>query len=439
MSLDVTLSKIIVDGNTFDYGSFSPDGALASPTTTFGYDWCIFNSGDFIITNNCFSGMNANGTMIQLSGTATITDNTFIRNTTTISSYINNSGSNDFIVTGNIFDNPTVDGTNENIVVGFTSSSIFEQNINQTAYMGIHKVAYKTFQQISPQPNAAFGEYAAYSGNAGMFNTVGPSGGPEGIGAYYPVPFVNLPGGFNVVPGSGTVTCNFTIGGTLNLNGFQIKFDNIDTYYAITGALVSGGGVVTQLAIAPNFEGLQNSSASGTLYATTGHTMSEIGLTPSSATVGASITTDLNNILPANVRVLSVAVGMYLITNPAAISGGLYALAALTSNPADYQLTSLANTMVDVKNFVNEDGGSYGGSIVIGSGGGQTPPTSFSSATQYLTIDLTAVAPGDQVLFTTGVNRKVLINFRADLSIISGQSAGITAMQESPLVVKFRW
>jgi len=125
MSLPSTMSNVIIEGNTI--------GASSS----FTYDYLLITSADCTITSNNFSGITPGGThsMIWLSNsTNNIHGNTFIRGASSVTSYIQATGSVDQIITNNIFDAMTTDGSNENLATGLTVTSIFEKNKNQIKY-----------------------------------------------------------------------------------------------------------------------------------------------------------------------------------------------------------------------------------------------------------------------------------------------------------------
>lgn len=139
MAINTFVTNIIVEDNTFDYGVFTPNG-LPSSSTTYGYFTAIATTTNTIISNNYISGtpQTTNGGRIAIfAGSATITGNTFIRENITIPAYITSSSSDDQIITNNIFDSPTVDGTSEVLVTGLSSSSTYHSNKNQTGSVSV--------------------------------------------------------------------------------------------------------------------------------------------------------------------------------------------------------------------------------------------------------------------------------------------------------------
>lgn len=137
MSLPTTLSSTIIEGNTVSKGYYTDGGSLLFSE----YDRNLYTSLDCIIEKNSFSGQvsDASKNMVVLSNcTCIVQNNTFIRKSNIISSYINNIGTNDHTIVNNIFDSPNIgDGYTESLVTNLTNTSIYEKNINQTDYAAI--------------------------------------------------------------------------------------------------------------------------------------------------------------------------------------------------------------------------------------------------------------------------------------------------------------
>ena len=129
MSIPSTMANVIVEGNTVEAG-----GAGGA----FTYKYMMFNSADSKILNNHFSGIVSDAgaaVMIWLANcTNNVRGNTFVRGSSSINTYIVSTGSNDQIITDNIFDNTTSDGSNTILASGLTANSLYEKNKNQTAY-----------------------------------------------------------------------------------------------------------------------------------------------------------------------------------------------------------------------------------------------------------------------------------------------------------------
>lgn len=138
MSLPTTLSSTKINDNCFDIGLNSTNGTTF---TTYGYDGAILTADDCIISGNTISpavGTSSGTTnLISISNAScNIHDNTFIRGSSTIGSYILASGTNDQIIQNNIFDHDTVDGSDVNLVSGLSENSTFSNNKNQISYKG---------------------------------------------------------------------------------------------------------------------------------------------------------------------------------------------------------------------------------------------------------------------------------------------------------------
>jgi hypothetical protein len=134
MALETSLANIVVRNNTIDKGTFSTGSTPVSYTYT--HNAWVF--GAAIIEGNTFMNSSASADMLNLDECSCIVKgNKFIRNATSVNSYIRNYGSSRHVIVDNIFDNHTVDGTTEDIVIGLTDDSQYECNVNQTAYAAI--------------------------------------------------------------------------------------------------------------------------------------------------------------------------------------------------------------------------------------------------------------------------------------------------------------
>lgn len=132
MTLETSLANIIINNNTIDQGRFS-DGTTPA-TVNYAFHAWIYGSAN--ISHNTFMGPAAASDMLNLENSSSkISNNKFIRGATSITSYIKNHGTQDQVIVENVFDQTTIDGTNEAIVSGLTSTSTYERNINQIAYL----------------------------------------------------------------------------------------------------------------------------------------------------------------------------------------------------------------------------------------------------------------------------------------------------------------
>jgi len=159
MVFNTPINNLIIDGNSFDYGKYTPDGNPASTPTIYKYFNNIIVNSDAIITNNFISGMAPPGQfvagslssnlVIEANWSCVVKNNTFVRGDTTIYAYIVNNSLDDQIITDNVFDGYTVDGTDENLVkgiflnsppqpyftpTGLSVGSTYNNNKNQTGY-----------------------------------------------------------------------------------------------------------------------------------------------------------------------------------------------------------------------------------------------------------------------------------------------------------------
>jgi hypothetical protein len=132
MSISTSLNSIKIKNNIIDVG-YSSNGSQVIYT----YDPALIEvGGDAIIFGNTLSGCIGNGNagtnLINIiSGSCLITNNTFVRGISSINSYVNNAGSNDQIVSHNIFDHPTINGSSTNLCLNLTTTSLFNENLNQ--------------------------------------------------------------------------------------------------------------------------------------------------------------------------------------------------------------------------------------------------------------------------------------------------------------------
>ena len=130
MSLEATLSNIRIRDNVIN------QGVTDLGTHTYSSGALIYGSA--IISGNSFVGPSDSSDMLKIDNcSCIITDNKFIRGSTSVNSYIRNYGSNDQIIKNNIFDGYTVNGSSDILVSGLSSSSIYSDNKNQTIYVPV--------------------------------------------------------------------------------------------------------------------------------------------------------------------------------------------------------------------------------------------------------------------------------------------------------------
>ena len=304
MALDTALSNVIIEDNVFDYGLFATDTSLSTIPTTYGYASCIFTNSDAKITGNYFGAAINGSTQIITNGTAScmITNNTFVRGTTSIAAYINASASfGDQVIVDNIFDSPTVDGFNETLVqlipvTSVTPTVIYERNKNQTAFKQIQKSPYLT--SFTSQPGFNLSEWAGYVDNS---TTISPSNPAlnhpfngtffkqEGVAANYSTPFnplnaIRMSGLFHPQNGDTTVlvdsplpvqvTSSFT--GSPSLP-FYIMFGNDNVYYEVIATSTTSGGAITQLVMTTPYTGPTDNAMFATFFPIGGFLQTTLG------------------------------------------------------------------------------------------------------------------------------------------------------------------
>lgn len=133
--------SINIKGNIIDQGV---EYDLSNIVQTFNYTHCAFIYGSANITDNTFANPAAAADMLNTqNGSCQITNNKFIRSATSISSYIKHRYIADEVtdaysgvhtITDNVFDQPTIDGTTEELVKGLNINTIYTRNKNQTGF-----------------------------------------------------------------------------------------------------------------------------------------------------------------------------------------------------------------------------------------------------------------------------------------------------------------
>ncbi len=131
------MTNIIIKNNSIDQGKYS-DG---TNPFTYNYAHSVFVFGSAIIEGNDFLNPAANANMLRLGSDAgcLIKNNRFVRNNTTINSYIlqDSPANQTHSITDNIFDSTTTNGTNEVLVYGLAVGSLYTRNKNQTGFIYI--------------------------------------------------------------------------------------------------------------------------------------------------------------------------------------------------------------------------------------------------------------------------------------------------------------
>lgn len=152
MVIPSTFSNVLIEGNTIDLGSSSSGGTptfytYGGPGSVPGQDgYLLLTNADCRIFGNYFSGITTNTSNNYMIGLAAcscnIQGNTFVRGASEISAYIISTGNFDHMITGNIFDGYTVDGSTAQgtgagqlpLVTGITANTLYTNNKNQVGY-----------------------------------------------------------------------------------------------------------------------------------------------------------------------------------------------------------------------------------------------------------------------------------------------------------------
>jgi hypothetical protein len=297
MSINTSLTGVIIEGNTFAYGNFAGNPS----STPCGYDNCMVSTADANISKNYFSGINNVDTIPLVvepgsggSPSCLITKNVFVRGSTTVQAYIDVSNvGTDQVIVENEFDQYTTDGYNDNnlVLVPIGGANIlYERNKNQTAIAQIHKAPYKI--GFSATPSLCAFDRSAYTGDIvynpttysstnGYLTGSFPGTSPhffknEGITMNYSAPFssasaVKLVGQFSVVDGYNGVGVSAGTIGVYGINsGTQgyILFGNDNVYYLATLNISpdSTPYFITSITLATNYKGTTSSVVSATFF-----------------------------------------------------------------------------------------------------------------------------------------------------------------------------
>ncbi len=132
MVIESSLANIVISNNTIDQGRFS-DGVAP---IAYNYDFNAWIFGSANITGNSFLSSTTSTDILNLDTcSCTVTNNKFVRGSTSINSYIRSYGPNDQFITNNLFDSTTVNGSSLILVAGITTTSVYTKNKNQTGYL----------------------------------------------------------------------------------------------------------------------------------------------------------------------------------------------------------------------------------------------------------------------------------------------------------------
>lgn len=135
MSLPSSLRNVRITDNTIGIGYSSNTSSI----TTHTYTGCVSLAADALVSGNtiagCIGGSSGATNLVTISSSSClIKNNLFIRGAgSPVGSYISFSGTNESTLSGNVFDQPTVDGSSTALITNLPAASICNENKNQTA------------------------------------------------------------------------------------------------------------------------------------------------------------------------------------------------------------------------------------------------------------------------------------------------------------------
>lgn len=284
MSLPTTFSNVLIEGNTIDAGA-STDGVT---TTQFTYANLLTTIADCRIFNNYWSGITNNTVntymIIALVDACNIQGNTFVRGSSNITAYIRSGTTFDQIITGNMFDGYTSDGSSNTLVANLSSNSLYTNNKNQVGYAVI---------PLGTDKPAIFGIDKSITKAYGIFNS---SAYPPSATTQYGVtsgylydPYVLTIYDDTVSPGSNTFLLNVDITRSVPVGAkiIDVKY----SVYSPSGVGLSGTNTFTMTLIA----GLNHTQSIDTkTYDNSGTLLTMVGYTSRASLTVASNTPDLH-------------------------------------------------------------------------------------------------------------------------------------------------
>lgn len=178
-----TLLGTVTSPATISDNVFSGASAGISPTTAF-----LLVSANSTILGNTFKYPNTT-TFLTLSNCQCIVrNNRFTRGATSISSYINISGSSGHQITDNVFDSSTTDGSTETLAANLVDGDLFTRNKSQIEYMSILPTAdnfFDTYVYNYPTSGSHTFQLNSYYVNGAIYSTT--NGGGVQRDGYYTV------------------------------------------------------------------------------------------------------------------------------------------------------------------------------------------------------------------------------------------------------------
>lgn len=139
MALPSSLRSIKITNNTIHVGYSSN----ASMVTNHTYESCMSIGADSVINGNtvagCIGGSSGSTNLASItSASCLIQNNVFVRGAgSPVGSYITFSGTHESVITGNIFDQTTIDGSSYDLVQGLPANSVYTANKNQVDFMAV--------------------------------------------------------------------------------------------------------------------------------------------------------------------------------------------------------------------------------------------------------------------------------------------------------------
>ena len=389
MTINSSIGNVIIEDNTFDYGFFTPDGTSQTSFTLYSYTNCLTTNSDAKIQGNTFSGITSSGFGSHLvvnvsnsvSGSQTITNNNFIRGSIPIAAYVDMSTAiNDAIITQNIFDQSTVDGSIETLVKTptLTTSSLipnisYYANKNQISYLPIQKFPYLIENSTAPTPNPAnYARYStsnsgnSYSDSIGSFTGSLSVYGNEGIAVKYNLPWneaagIKLSASFSVVNGSPTITVDTAGQSPLSWpvdqsghltngigGGAFIVFANDSNYYQIqsvstTSTSVTNLTFVNTITLTSNYTGISNQSVNATIYLNWSDTLGNLSYPSLSSPLLVSITKSGQTLTAATSLIGTIVPGSLISFYP--VSGSASEPFTVNTIDASGRIITVTTTM----------------------------------------------------------------------------------------------
>lgn len=209
------LANVIVDGNSITSG-------LDTSGTEYYYDTCVSTSADATFINNTISGIKSSSgifgvDMVSMYGCTTKwSNNTFIRGPSGIRSYLNDTSTfipvtkADHVITNNIFDDSTVDGSDELLIKNFSFGTTYERNKNQTDYLAT-QIAKYSLPNLQAPLTVGINTYPLSTLQQTIYTVIGVGGNlvtAENASLTFLIDISSIPAGAQII----SATLGFTFG-----------------------------------------------------------------------------------------------------------------------------------------------------------------------------------------------------------------------------------